>query len=124
MDVCIVNRTGESLVHHNDNATPATCLKVIAPYRDDIVVAVECLFTWYWLADLCAREGITFVRGHALYLKAIHGGNAKHDRLDAQTIAVLRRGGMIPQAYLYPAALRATRDLLRRRIHFLRQRAA
>jgi hypothetical protein len=29
-------------------------------------VAVECMFTWYWLADLCAHEGIPFVLGHAL----------------------------------------------------------
>jgi transposase len=76
-----------------------------------------------WLADLCAREGIPFVLGHALYMKAIHGGKAKNDRIDAQKIAVLRRGGMLPQAYVYPAAMRATRDLLRRRIHFMRKRA-
>jgi transposase len=123
MYVCIVNRNGEILVHHNYNANPETFLKVIAPYRDDIVVAVECIFTWYWLADLGAREGITFVLGHALYMKAIHGGKAKNDRIDAQKIAVLLRGGMIPQAYVYPAEMRATRDLLRRRIHFMRKRA-
>jgi transposase len=76
-----------------------------------------------WLADLCAREGIPFVLGHALYMKAIHGGKAKNDRIDAQKIAVLRRGGMLPQAYVYPAAMRATRDLLRRRIPFMRKRA-
>jgi hypothetical protein len=32
------------------------------------------MFTWYWLADLCEREGISFVLGHALYMQAIHGG--------------------------------------------------
>ena len=31
---------------------------------------------------------------------------------------------MLPQAYVYPADMRATRDLLRRRIHLMRQRAA
>jgi transposase len=51
-----------------------------------------------WLADLCAAEGIPFVLGHALYMKAIHGGKAKHDKIDAQKIAVLLRGGMLPQA--------------------------
>ena len=30
---------------------------------------------------------------------------------------------MLPQAYVYPAAMRATRDLLRRRRHLMRQRA-
>jgi transposase len=86
-------------------------------------VAVACLFTWYWLADLCAHEGIAFVLGHALSRKAIHGGKAKNDQIDAHKIAVLLRGGMLPQAYVYPAQMRATRDLLRRRTHLMRTRA-
>jgi transposase len=30
---------------------------------------------------------------------------------------------MLPQAYVYPAVMRATRDLLRRRLHLMRKRA-
>jgi transposase len=70
------------------------------------------MFCWYWIADLCAKEGIKFVLGHALYMKAIHGGKAKNDRIDAKKIAVLLRGGMIPIAYVYPHEMRSTRDLL------------
>jgi transposase len=123
MYLCIVNRDGEILLHRNMPAGPDPFLKAITPYREDLVVCVECIFTWYWLADLCAREAIPFVLGHALYMKAIHGGKAKNDKIDAQKIAVLLRGGMLPQAYVYPAAMRATRDLLRRRIHLMRKRA-
>ena len=61
--------------------------------------------------------------GHALYMKAIHGGKAKHDTIDSQKIAALLRGGMLPQASVYPAQMRATRDLLRRRTHLMRKRA-
>jgi transposase len=104
-------------------AAPEPFLKAMAPYREDLVVCVECIFTWYWLADLCAHEGIPFVLGHALYMKAIHGGKAKNDKIDAQKIAVLLRGGMLPQAYVYPADMRATRDLLRRRMYLMRRRA-
>jgi transposase len=123
MYLCIFNRDGEILVHRNMPAGPEPFLKTIAPYRTDLVVCVECVFTWYWLADLCAREGIPFVLGHALYMKAIHGGKAKNDQIDSQKIAVLLRGGMLPQAYVYPADMRATRDLLRRRLHLTRKRA-
>jgi hypothetical protein len=63
------------------------------------------------------------VLGHALSRQAIHGGKAKNDTIDAQNIAVLRRGGRLPQAYVDPAARRATRDLLRRRLPLTRQRA-
>ena len=123
MYVCILNHDGEMLVHRAMQASPETFLKAIAPYREAIVVAVECLLPWYWLADLCAHEGLPFVLGHALSMKAIHGGKAKNDRMDARKSAVLLRGGMIPQASVYPAAMRATRDLLRRRLHLTRKRA-
>jgi transposase len=57
-------------------------------------------------------------------MNAIHGGKAKNDQLDAQKIAVLLRGGMLPQASVYPAEMRATRDRLRRRMPLMRKRAA
>jgi transposase len=123
MYVCILDQHGTKLVHKNLPTTPEAFLRVIAPYREDLVVGVECMFTWYWLADLCSKEGIAFVLGHALYMKAIHGGKAKNDKIDAHKIAVLLRGGMVPQAYVYPAEMRATRDLLRRRCHLARKRA-
>ena len=105
-------------------AAPAPFLNAIAPDSDGLVVAVECLFTGSWLADLFAREDIPFVLGHALYMKAIHGGKAKNDKIDSQKIATLLRGGMLPKAYVYPAERRATRDLLRRRTHLMRKHAA
>ena len=124
MDACILDQPGAMRLHRNLPASPETCLKAIAPYRDAIVVASEGIFTWSWLAALCAREGIPFVLGHALYMQAIHGGQAKNDQIDSQKIAVLLRGGRLPQAYVSPAERRAPRDLLRRRIHLVRNRAA
>ena len=123
MYVCILDQAGTILVHKNVAATPEAFLRVVAPYRQELVVAVECMFTWYWLADLCAKEGSAFVLGPALSRKAIHGGKAKNDKIDAHKIAVLLRGGMLPQAYVYPAEMRATRDLLRRRCHLVHKRA-
>ena len=122
MYVCILDGAGQVLVHRNVPSTPAAFLEIVAPYRDGLVVAAECMFTWYWLADVCAAEGIAFVLGHALAMKAIHGGKAKNDKIDSHKIAVLLRGGMLPQAYVYPAAMRSTRDLIRRRLHLVRKR--
>jgi transposase len=89
-----------------------------------VVVGGECSFTGSWLADLGQKQGIACVLGQALYMKAIHGGKAKNDKLEAHQIAVLLRGGRFPLAYVYPAEMRATRDLLRRRCHLVRKRAA
>jgi len=123
MYLCVLDRQGEILMHRNMTCSPESFLKAMAPYREDVAVAAECIFTWYWLADLCARENIAFVLGHALYMKAIHGGKAKNDKIDAHKIAVLLRGGMLPMAYVYPAEMRSTRDLLRRRMHLMRKRS-
>ena len=123
MSLCILPRDGAILVQRHMPAGPEPCLKAIAPYREDVVVCVACLCTWYWLADLCAREGLPFVLGHALSRRAIHGGKAKNDTIDAQKIAVLLRGGRLPQASVYPPAMRATRDLLRRLVPLTRKRA-
>src|SRR5262245_22039397 len=87
--LCILNQVGEILVHRHMPAAPEPFLKTIAPYREDVVVCVECIFTWYWLVDLCAQEGMPFVLGHALSMKAIHGGKATHDTIDAHKIAAL-----------------------------------
>lgn len=123
MYVCVLDQAGDVLVHRNLKCDRDGFLKLIAPYREDVAVAVECLFCWYWLADLCAEEKLTFVLGHALYMKAIHGGRSKNDKIDSHKIATLLRGGTLPQAYVYPREMRATRDLLRRRLFFARKRA-
>jgi len=123
MYLCILDEAGEVKLHRNIDTDRETFLKAIEPFREDVVVAVECMFTWYWIADLCQKEDIPFVLGHALYMKAIHGGKAKNDKIDSQKIAVLLRGGMIPQSYVYPEKMRATRDLMRRRNHLMRKRA-
>src|SRR5438034_1813662 len=123
MYICVLDAEGQIGLNPTAPATPEHFLTTIAAYREDLVVAVECIFTWYWLADLCAQEGIAFVLGHALYMKAIHGGKAKNDKIDAHKIAVLLRGGMLPMAFVYPPEMRATRDLLRRRMYLMRKRA-
>ena len=43
---CLVNRDGDILVHRNMQAAPEPFLKAVAPSREGLVVAVECIFTW------------------------------------------------------------------------------
>ena len=120
--LCILDAEGNVLLHKNLPCDRTRFLEAIEPFREDLVVASECIFNWYWLADLCAEQNIPFVLGHALYMKAIHGAKAKNDRIDSLKTASLLRGGLLPEAYAYPAAMRPTRDLLRRRTHFVRKR--
>jgi hypothetical protein len=89
-----------------------------------MVGAVACLCTWDGRADLWADDGIPCVRGHALSMQAIQGGKAKHDQSDSHQMAAWLRGGMRPQADVSPATMRATRDVLRRRMPLAHHRAA
>ncbi len=47
MDVCVLDAAGQVRVHRNCPSTPEAWLQAVAPYRDDLVVAAECMFTWY-----------------------------------------------------------------------------
>ena len=123
MYLCILDDEGNKRLHRNVLAKPREFLNAIRGFRDDLVVGVECMFTWYWLADLCLDESITFILGHALYMRAIHGGKKKDDKLDSEKIARLMRGGTFPLSYVYPREMRATRDLLRRRTFLMRRRS-
>jgi hypothetical protein len=65
MYACVQNAEGKILLHRNMKAKPEAFLEAIEPFREDVVVGVECIFTWYWLADLCAEHDIPFILGHA-----------------------------------------------------------
>jgi transposase len=123
MHVCVLDQSGEVVFDKSLACRPETLLRALEPFRDGLVIGVECMFAWYWLADLCVEQDIAFVLGHALYLKAIHGAKAKNDRIDAGKLARLLRGGNFPTAYAYPKGMRETRDLLRRRTYLVRKRA-
>jgi transposase len=124
MYTTVMDKTGTLLLHKNlPNAMP-DLLEALRPFRNDVAVGVESTFNWYWLADGCRRENIPFYLGHALYMKAVHGGKNKNDSLDSKHITDLLRSNLFPLAYTYPPEMRAVRDLLRRRRHFVDLRSA
>lgn len=122
--VCIVDQSGNKLLHRNfKNAKPDEFFSAIKPWQDRIAVGCESTFNWYWLADQCTDREIPFILGHAQYMRCIHGAKVKNDKIDSEKLAYLLRGGNFPVSYVYPKQLRATRDLMRRRSHYVRRRA-
>ena len=123
MFVIVLDSKGKTRFEQDLPAGPDEFLHAIKPFRKNLVVGGECMFAWYWLADLCEDEKIPFALGHALAMKHIHQGKSKSDKIDAGKLAAMLRGGLFPLAYAYPRAKRQIRDLLRRRNFFVRQRA-
>ena len=58
--VNVLDDRGTTRFEQDLPANPAAFLDAVKPYRDGLVVGCECLFAWYWLADLCERESIPF----------------------------------------------------------------
>ena len=119
----VLDAKGKTAFERDLPTDPDVFLEAIGPFRPDLVVGAECMFAWYWLADLCADHQIPFALGHALAMKHIHQAKSKTDRIDGAKLAAMPRGGLFPMGYVYPRARRQTRDLLRRRSFFVRQRA-
>jgi len=118
----VLDHKGKTVFEKDLPSNPAAFLRAVKPFRKDLVVGCECMFAWYWLADLCADQNIPFALGHALAMRHIHQGKSKSDKIDAGKLAAMLRGGLFPLAYAYPREKRQTRDLLRRRSFFVRQR--
>jgi len=120
MYVCVMDAQGKKLVHTNvRNNDFGHFLKLVGPYRHDLTVTCECMFGWYWLADACHQAKLTFVLAHALYVRCIHGGKNKNDRVDSEKLTHLLRSNLIPPAYAYPASKRPLRALLRQRLTYV-----
>src|SRR5262245_9094866 len=123
LHLCVLDSAGTVVADKKLPCHFESLRQALAPFQGDLVVGVECMFGWYWLADRCAEHHISFVLGHALYMKLIHGAKAKNDKIDAHKIARLLKGGNFPMAYVYPRGMRETRDLLRRRMYLVHKRA-
>ena len=74
LSACVLDHAGAVVLEKILPAEPQAFLDAMAPYRPKLAVACECMFAWYWLADVCLDQSIPFVLGHALYMKAIYQG--------------------------------------------------
>lgn len=67
MYVCILDQAGQVKFHRNLHTHPELFLEKLAPFREDVVVMVECIYTWYWLADLCEDSRVVWGGCYALF---------------------------------------------------------
>jgi hypothetical protein len=57
MYLSLIDHQGTTLVDENVRCEKAAFLREVDPYKHDLVVTAECIFCWYWLADLCRQAG-------------------------------------------------------------------
>ena len=87
-------------------------LLALEPFRADLQAAVvESTYNWYWLVDGLQAHGY-------------EGLKHTDDKWDSFWLAHMKRLGILPEGYIYPKEERPVRDLLRRRLLFVRHRTA
>jgi transposase len=97
----------------------------LAPYHDALQgVVVESTFNWYWLVDGLMAAGYRVRLANPTAIRVYSGLKHSDDDTDARWLAELLRLGILPTGYIYPAAERGVRDLLRKRAQLVRQRTA
>ncbi len=47
MYICIIDNFGKKIFNKNMDADPLHLLQALEPYKTNIIVGVECVFTWY-----------------------------------------------------------------------------
>jgi transposase len=72
--------------------------------------------TRWWLVDLLERLGHQPVLSHPKETKPTASARLKNDKVDAQRLALLLRGDLLPTVWIPPAALREARELIRHRV--------
>jgi transposase len=97
----------------------------LRPFKEELSgVVVESTFNWYWLVDGLQEEGYRVHLANPSAIRQYEGIKHTDDKWDAFWLAQLLLLGILPEGYIYPKAERSTRDLLRRRLLFVRQRTA
>jgi transposase len=108
--------------HHNDIDEILAALDV---YKDDIIgVVVESTYNWYWLVDGLRENGYPVLLANPAAIIQYDGLKYTDDKWDSFHLAHLLQLGILPVGYIYPKEDRPVRDLLRRRLLFVRQRTA
>jgi transposase len=103
----------------------AVILAALAPFRAALAgIAVESTYNWYWLVDGLMAAGYRVHLANPAAMKRYEGLKHVDDRSDADWLGRSLALGILPEGYIYPAAERPLRDLLRRRSHLVRQRTA
>jgi transposase len=94
-------------------------------YKDAIKgVVVESTYNWYWLVDALQEQSYPVELANPCAIQQYSGLKYTDDTDDAFWLADMRRLGILPTGYIYPKEERSVRDLLRRRMMFVRHRAA
>ncbi|NVM25863.1 MAG: IS110 family transposase [Desulfobacterales bacterium] len=100
-------------------------LAALEPFKESLEgVVVESTFNWYWLVDGLEEHGYKLHLANPSAIKQYEGLKHTDDKWDSFWLAHMLRLNILPEGYIYPKEERPVRDLLRRRLLFVKHRTA
>ncbi|ETR68038.1 MAG: transposase IS116/IS110/IS902 family protein [Candidatus Magnetoglobus multicellularis str. Araruama] len=100
-------------------------LLVLEEFREtNIGIVVESTYNWYWLVDGLLENNYKVHLANPSGNIQYSGLKHSDDKKDSLWLANLLRLNILKEGYIYPKKDRPVRDLLRRRILFVKQRTA
>ena len=100
-------------------------LPALEPFKESLKgVVVESTYNWYWLVDGLQEHGYKVHLANPSAIKQYEGLKHTDDKWDSFWLAHLKRLDILPEGYIYPKEERPVRDLLRRRLLFVRHRTS
>lgn len=120
--LAVLNEEGQSVLQRRCPNELAKIVQALTPYQRELAgVAVESTYNWYWLVDGLMDHDYRVHLVHTTAVAQYAGLKHGDDVTDAMHLAQLMRLGILPEAFVYPRALRPLRDLLRRRASLVHQ---
>ena len=104
--------------------SPVALRAVLARCGSRPLVVLEATYGWYWAADVLEGAGAEVHLAHPLGVKAFAYRRVKNDERDAADLADLLRAGLLPEAWIAPAPVRAVREVTRYRHKLVGQRTS
>jgi transposase len=100
-------------------------VQALEPFKESLqAVVVESTYNWYWLVDGLQEEGYKVHLANPSAIKQYEGLKHTDDKWDSFWLAHMKRLNILPEGYIYPKAERRVRDVLRRRLLFVRHRTS
>jgi transposase len=100
-------------------------LEALEPFKESLQgVVVESTYNWYWLVDGLQDEGYKVHLANPSAIKQYEGLKHTDDRWDSFWLAHMKRLNILKEGYIYPKEERPVRDILRRRLLFVRHRTS
>ncbi len=118
--VTVMNGQGAIVKRAKVQNHPDTLLSFFSELEDEVIVAVEATWNWYWLQELFEDHHIPMKLVHPQRAKAIASARIKTDKIDSEILAHLLRTDLLPEAYIPKRETRLLRERLRYRASLVR----